>query len=360
MQIVFGLTVKKFLDKVPGKFYVSKGEVIRTRRFTTKNALSKLKFVLIMLIFTMILDGCSKSKEDIDFQSLEDLNKPQYKIAAPVGAASEPYVAKTFPNAVEKQFTSMSDMIIALENKQVDAIVFSRATLEDTRQEKSDSLKILPQSIDEININMAMSPNTKLENLQNEINEYLKAKKADGTLEKAYKYWFIDHNTEMPADIPTNQGANKKLIVGTTGVVPPATFYSDNKLVGFDIEFVERFAAEYGYEVEFRVEDVVSMLNNSEFGRIDIIGGSLMNTPERAERVIFPETPFYTMPISVMTRKVAVENKLSDIKSPTDLNDAKFTVGVVTGKFNRKFRNEIFTKSDVETIFERQRNDFGT
>lgn len=96
---------------------------------------------------------------------MEDLNKPQYKVAALLGAASEPYVGKAFPNAVEKQFTSMSDAVIALENKQVDAVVFTRATLENILQEKSDGLQILPQPVGETSINMIISPNTKLENL---------------------------------------------------------------------------------------------------------------------------------------------------------------------------------------------------
>lgn len=79
-------------------------------------------------------------------------------------------------------------------------------------------------------MHMTISPKTHLENLQNEVNEFLRAKKADGTLEKAYKYWFVDQ-------IPAPQGATKKLVAGTTG------------MMFFDIEISKRFAAEYGYEI---------------------------------------------------------------------------------------------------------------
>lgn len=72
------------------------------------------KFLLIILIFLFLVSGCSKSDKDIDFQNVEELNKPQYKIAAVVGAASEPYVLKAFSNAVEKQFPDINDMVIAL------------------------------------------------------------------------------------------------------------------------------------------------------------------------------------------------------------------------------------------------------
>lgn len=310
--------------------------------------MSKLKFLLIILIFTALIGGCSKSKDDVDFKSLEDLNHPQFTIGAVVGTASEPYVAQAFPNAVEKQFSSVPDMVMALEKKQVDAIVFTRDTLEDVIKEKSNTLKILPENITDTYIHMVISPNTQFENLENELNEYIKAKKADGTLEKSYKYWFVDHNDEIPADIPKIQSATKKLVIGTTGNMSPKTFYSNGELAGFDIENAERFAAEYGYEIEFRVEDFVSLLTDTEFGKIDLISGSIMYTPERAERVIFPETPLYVMPISVMTRKVAAENNLSNIKRPTDLNDAKYTVGVVTGSSTESFVPKYLPKATLK------------
>lgn len=261
-----------------------------------------LKYLLVVLVFTIFVSGCSKSDDDVAFERLEDLNKPQYTIAAPVGAASEPYVGKVFPNAVEKQFSTVTDMIIALETKHVDAIVFTRATFEGVLEEKPNKFQILDQPVGEIDIHMAISPNTKLTNLQAEINEFLRAKKANGTLERAYKYWAIDHETAMP-DIPQVQSATKKLVVGTLGTLTPLSFYSGGDLVGFDIELIKRFAAQYGYEIEFRVEDIVSLLADTEFGKIDLISGSVMYSDERAERVIFPETPLFSMPVSVMTRK---------------------------------------------------------
>ena len=302
------------------------------------------KFLLIVLMFAVLVGGCSKADEDVDFKSVEELNQPQYTIAAVVGAASEPYVPKAFPNAVEKQFPDINDMVIALESKKVDAIVFTRAPLENVLEEKPNTLQILPQAIGKTDIYMVTSPKTELANLKDEVNDFLKAKKADGTLERAYKYWFKEHNTQLPADIPEIQGATKKLVVGTPGTIPPQSFYSGDKLTGFDIEISMRFAAEYGYEIDFRVENIVSLLADAEFGKIDMIGGTIMYTEERAERVIFPETPLFSMPISVMTRKVAA----TEIKSPKELNDPKFTLGVVTGSSAETFVLKILPKATLK------------
>lgn len=289
--------------------------------------MAKLKFLLLVVLVMMTLGGCSNSKEDASFNELEDLNKPEYTIGAVVGTASEPYVGEVFPNAVEKQFPSISDMTVALEKKQVDAVVFTRASLESALVEKPDAFKILDQAVAMTDIYAGISPNTKLANLRNELNEFLRAKKADGTLEKAYKYWFVDHNTEMPA-LEKAAAPTKKLIVGTMGTLTPNSFYSGDKLAGFDIEIAERFAAEYGYEIEYRVEEFTSLLADTEFGKIDLISGSIMYTAERAERIIFPETPLYSLPVSVMVRN---SRSISTFAKPADLNDSKFTIGVVTG-----------------------------
>lgn len=302
----------------------------------------KIKFLLIFTIIAIFISGCTKSAEEINFTDPEDLNKPQYSIGGEVGAASEPYINKIFPNAEEKQFSSITDMVMALETKQIHAMVYTRASLENILKEKPATFQILDKDIDETDIHMAISPNTKFKNLEAEINKFLSEKESDGSLKRTYNYWMIEHNEVMP-DIPKIKNPDKKLIVGTMGTMPPQNFYVNNKLVGFDIELIERFAAEYGYEIEYRIEDFISMLTDTEFGKIDIICGSIMYTKERAERVIFPKTPLYKIPISVMTLK----NKLNIVK-PTDLNNPKYTLGVVTGSSTETFVSKILPNATLK------------
>lgn len=74
--------------------------------------------------------------------------------------------------------------------------------------------------------------------------------------------------------------------------------------------------AKFDDEIDFEEPEDLA---DAEFGKIDLMSGSVMYTEERAERVIFPETPLYTLPISVMTRKVSSDSDLSNIKRPADL-----------------------------------------
>lgn len=79
-------------------------------------------------------------------------------------------------------------------------------------------------------------------------------------------------------------------------------FFSDS----FGFELTLRFAYAYHYRVEFRAESITARLNDAEFGKVDLLSGGILKTPERAERVIFPDTPVYTAPVAVMVRGGAV------------------------------------------------------
>ncbi len=312
--------------------------------------MSKVKFLTFaMLIVLIFVSGCSKNQEDKNFNTVEELNDSKYKIAAVVGAASEPYVGKVFPKAEEKQFSSVNDMIVALEKGQVDGIVFSKALLEIVLEEKPDTFRILETPVGDTEGHMVISPNTNLKNLQNEINEFLKNKKADGTLDKMYQYWLVDHKTEMP-DIQQIKPPTQKLIVGTFGTTNPTSFYVGENLTGFDIELIKRFASEYGYEIEFKVEDIISMLADTEFGKIDIISGSVIYTDERAERVIFPETPLYKFPISVMVRKYSDEKTTAKFEKLADLNNSKYKIAAVVGTASEPYVGKVFPNA-VEKQF---------
>ncbi|MBR3741262.1 MAG: transporter substrate-binding domain-containing protein [Clostridia bacterium] len=45
------------------------------------------------------------------------------------------------------------------------------------------------------------------------------------------------------------------LTVGTSGIVPPYSYYAGKKLNGYDIELAYRFAAWQGTDVQFKVYD---------------------------------------------------------------------------------------------------------
>ena len=81
-----------------------------------------------------------------------------------------------------------------------------------------------------------------------ELNEFIANHKADGMLDEMYDYWIkgFDANTSVCKEV-TYTGENGELRVGVEGAYEPFSFVSFGKDSGFDIDFVQRFCAEYGY-----------------------------------------------------------------------------------------------------------------
>ena len=227
------------------------------------------------------------------------MNDSKFTVGVVTGSATETFVPKILPNANVKQFPGVSDMILALEQKKIDAGAYSRPSLETALREQPNKLKILDEPIAMNDNCMVISPNSKIDNLEQQVYEFLAKNKADGILEKIYKYWMIDKNTQMPK-IPEPKNPTQTLTVATSGTIPPYNFYVGNELSGFDIELLKRFAYEYNYKLEFRIEELISQLTDVEFGKVDMLCGQITYTDERAERVHFAKPPVFSVPSSII------------------------------------------------------------
>ncbi len=93
----------------------------------------------------------------------------------------------------------------------------------------------------------------------------------------------------MP-DIPAPEHPEGKLLIGTTGIVEPYSFYQDNELTGCDIELARRFAQWANVEIEFQMYDYASIVAAAESGTVDCIFANLNVTTERQEVIDFSDT----------------------------------------------------------------------
>ena len=159
-------------------------------------------------------------------------------------------------------------------------------------EERPGRLRMIDEPVGEAMAGMAISPRTKYPELKDQVNAFLKEMKDSGELDEMHQRWMVDGKTEMP-DIPVPEDPVGMLRVGTSGALVPNSYYQDGKLAGHDIELTLRFAGKYHYTVEFVAEGIGEMLNDAESGRVDMLSGGIGETPERAQRVIFPDTPLY-------------------------------------------------------------------
>ena len=248
--------------------------------------------ICIVLLVAVILTGCSEAFATGKPATLDDLNDPSVTIGGIIGSVHEPFIAQVFPRAREKQFNTFSEMITALENGEIDAFVHAKDNIVSAMEENPGRLRMIDEPVGEAMAGMAISPRTKYPELKSQLNAFLMEMKESGELDKMHQRWMVDMHTEMP-DIPVPEDPVGILIVGTSGELVPNSYYQDGKLVGHDIELTLRFANKYNYTVEFRPESIDVMLNDAESGQVDMLSGGIGETPERAKRVIFPDTPLY-------------------------------------------------------------------
>ena len=255
--------------------------------------------ICIVLLVAVILTGCSEALATGKPATLDDLNDPSVTIGGIIGSVHEPFIAQVFPRAREKQFNTFSEMITALENGEIDAFVHAKDNIVSAMEENPGRLRMIDEPVGEAMAGMAISPRTKYPELKSQLNAFLMEMKESGELDKMHQRWMVDRHTEMP-DIPVPEDPVGILIVGTSGVLVPNSYYQEGKLVGHDIELTLRFANKYNYTVEFRPESIDEMLNDAESGQVDMLSGGIGETPERAKRVIFPDTPLYGNTINVV------------------------------------------------------------
>ena len=243
-----------------------------------------------------------------------DLNSSEYTIGAANGSTGM-YVAEEFLS--KANLLLYNDNITAYESVKlgkIDAYVYDRTQLEAAIRGGLTDVTILDEDLgDPIDISIGISRSSSIPDLQNRLNEFLADIKANGTFDDIFKRWLYNSDYEMP-DIPSPESPELTLIVGTTGIVEPFSFYDGNELVGFDIELSKRFAAYINADIEYRIYDYSGIITAASSNEIDCIFANLNVTDERSEIIDFSE-PIYTARNAVLIRTDATPTTQSFIDS---------------------------------------------
>jgi polar amino acid transport system substrate-binding protein len=220
------------------------------------------------------------------------------RIGVLLGSIHDAYVQKTYPQAEVLQYKNVTDLILAVKNKKADAILVSRETLEDVMQ-GDDTLGFLNEKL--FSSPMGIAFNRDNDSLREQFNLFLAEIKQNGVYDDMRKRWMTDKNTEMPAiENPKNNG---RLVVGTVSDKGmPFSLVVNNRIVGFDVEIAERFAAYLGKELVLEDMEFGSLIAAVAGNKIDMIAGSMLITEERALQVDFSD-PYYEMWTSVVALK---------------------------------------------------------
>jgi putative amino-acid transport system substrate-binding protein len=87
----------------------------------------------------------------------------------------------------------------------------------------------------------------------------------------------------------TASESSKVLKVGATGQSYPNAYKEGDKLVGFDVEVIEKVAENIGYEVEWTLADFSGIMGQLDSKRVDTIANDVAITDERKEKYLFTD-----------------------------------------------------------------------
>lgn len=255
------------------------------------------KIMIMSLALTFILAGC-KGSEEPPITDITSLNYKDSKVGIPDSSSFDKEVVTALPDAEILYYTNSIDAVMALTAGKIDGFAYDRCNL-DYMAAANDKVFVLPDSLGDMDICTATAKeNTEL---MAQFNEFIESYKADGTADDMYNRWILQKNHEMPQiDQPANPV--KKLKVITNGVTEPMNFYKGTELAGYDIEFAQRFALAYDYEIEFVIMDYAAMALAITSGKADCIISDFFYNEERAEQIQYSD-PYIKTQVTVLVEK---------------------------------------------------------
>ncbi len=281
----------------------------------------------------------NNEKKTVKLRTANDLKEK--RIGVLLGSVHDTYAIKNFPNAKLMQYKNPSELVLAVKSGKVDAAIYTSETLLEILRIDKD-LKVFGDTL--FTIPIAMGFNQKNDELKEKFNQFLKEIKANGIYDDMVQRWITDGIDEMP--VISNSKKNGVLTVGIVSDKGlPFTIIKNNKLIGMDIEFAERFAAYLGKDIKFSDMEFGSLIVAAATNKIDMISSTLMVTEERAKQIDFADS-YMSLGASVF----ALKNNIDDLPNSKMkvLNDiADKSIGVYAGTIQDTYVEENFPNAKV-------------
>ena len=236
--------------------------------------------------------------------SLAQLEAPGIVVGVSQGSAAERTVQEALPLAQRMYFTDNPSAYLAVAQGKVDAFVFDYNQMRIAIENGVAGVRLLDETLGEpVRVAVGISPAAKIPDLEGKLNRFIAEARADGTLDDMYRRWVLEDNPVMP-EIPEPENPALRLTVGTSGIVPPFSYYEGTELTGYDVELARRFAAWLGAEAQLKVYDYGAIIAAAASGSVDCVMANLNITPERREALTFSDI-LYEEKLGVMVRSEA-------------------------------------------------------
>lgn len=233
-----------------------------------------------------------------------------------LGSVHDTYATKTYPNATILQYKSPSDLILAVKSGKIDAALYTRETLVEILRSDND-LALLGDPLFSVPIGIGFNKGN--DTLREQFNKFLRQIKQSGVYDDMVDRWIKKGDTHMP-EIAKTKSTGVLVIGNVSDKGLPFTVVQDNKLIGFDIELAERFAAHIKKEIKFADMEFGSLIAAASTNKVDMIVSTLMITEERKKQISFSDA-YYELGTNAFTLK----KNIAATDSPADTKTASLS-----------------------------------
>ncbi len=205
------------------------------------------------------------------------------------GSSYDPLAREHFPNAERQYYSLMTDMIIAVDQGKIDAYISETPYVTAAIWEGA-KITAVEESIDHTNAGYIFQKNGENAAIREQLSAFISKAKETGQLDSLNDKWF---GSTEPADVFDSSvltGENGTLKVAISPDLKPLGYVKDGEVVGYEVEVLQHFAKEYGYQLELSTMTFDAILPGVVAGKYDIGAGGMTITEERAQSVDFTES----------------------------------------------------------------------
>ena len=273
------------------------------------------------------------------------LNSPRAKIGIPISSAVDVSVEEEMPKATVVRY---NDNLLGFEDVasgRLDAYIYDEDPLKLNIENGLAGVRLLDEVMNRsLSIRVGISPVSEIPDLEARVNQFIGEMNENGTIEDMRRRWVWDAERTLPQiELPENPQYH--LVVATTGVEMPYSYYEGTELTGFDIEMAYRFAAWLGADLQFEVYDYSGIVPATVTGKADVIMANLQYTQERAEAGLIFSDELYPGRIGILVRDDG-EAPTADAAAPAWQAYNGKRLGVLTGPLMEDAAAEYFPDSE--------------
>ena len=264
------------------------------------------------------------------------------RIGVLLGSVHDSYAIKTYPKATILQYRTLSDIVLAVKTGKIDAAIYTYDGLLDLFR-TNDDLGMLEPPLFSVPVGNGF--NIHNDTLREKFNLFIKDIKKSGVYDDMVSRWMTKGNTVMPPI--KNTKTNGLLTVGISSDKGlPFAILKDSKLIGFDVELSERFAAYLGKDLKFSDMQFGSLIAAALTNKIDMIN-TLMITEERKKQISFSDK-YYDLRANVC----ALKKNLATSGSAPGEHDSKVAAPTFYTGILNSFQSNIIQENRWKLILD--------